>query len=176
VSRRPRVAINVSRPAVSPPWRSDSYASRRRLHVPEHGTTLHNKGASVLNRPDHGRAKPPRTACHESLRRPHRNGAAKQGHFRAFCGSSVLVTSKYNLQAQCYRAIRERFGLSANLALRAIARVAVWDLAGDIPAGPGTYLNRSRPFRLDRCHSHPACIGRSGFAWAIRSSDSLCTV
>ena len=35
-----------------------------------------------------------------------------------------FVTSKYALQAQCYRAIRARFGLSANLAIRAIARVA----------------------------------------------------
>jgi putative transposase len=35
-----------------------------------------------------------------------------------------FVTSQYELQAQSYRASRERFGLSANLALRAIARVA----------------------------------------------------
>jgi IS605 OrfB family transposase len=34
------------------------------------------------------------------------------------------VTNKYKLQAPCYRPIRERFGLSANLAIRAIARVA----------------------------------------------------
>jgi hypothetical protein len=30
----------------------------------------------------------------------------------------------------------------------------------------------SRPFRLDRSHSNPACIGPSEFAWALRSSDS----
>jgi putative transposase len=35
-----------------------------------------------------------------------------------------FVTSQHELQAQSYRAIRERFGLSANLAIRAIARVA----------------------------------------------------
>jgi putative transposase len=35
-----------------------------------------------------------------------------------------FVTSQHELQAQSYRAIRERFGPSANLAIRAIARVA----------------------------------------------------
>ena len=35
-----------------------------------------------------------------------------------------FVTSRYELQAQCYRPIRARFGLCANLATRAIARVA----------------------------------------------------
>ena len=35
-----------------------------------------------------------------------------------------FATSKYALQAPCYRAIRERFGLSANRAIRAIARGA----------------------------------------------------
>lgn len=34
------------------------------------------------------------------------------------------ATSKYSLQAQCYLPIRQQFGLSANLAIRAIARVA----------------------------------------------------
>jgi putative transposase len=34
------------------------------------------------------------------------------------------ITHKYELQTRCYRPIRERFGLPANLAIRAIARVA----------------------------------------------------
>src|SRR5947209_3758960 len=34
------------------------------------------------------------------------------------------ITGKFRLQKVCYKEIRERFGLSANLAIRAIARVA----------------------------------------------------
>jgi hypothetical protein len=47
----------------------------------------------------------------------------------------------------------------------------VWGLAGDEPAGSGKCRNCRDHFGT-RSHSHPACVGRSGFAWAIRSSDS----
>jgi putative transposase len=46
-----------------------------------------------------------------------------------------FVTSQYELQAQSYRAMRERFGLSANLAIRAIARVAAHRKAAEATSG-----------------------------------------
>jgi putative transposase len=46
-----------------------------------------------------------------------------------------FVTSQYELQAQSYRAMRERFGLSANLAIRAIARVATHRKAAKATSG-----------------------------------------
>jgi hypothetical protein len=68
--------------------------------------TIANKWASVLNRPGHGRAKPPRTACHESLRRPRRNRAAKQipGHFRVVLR---VIGPKLNPHAPASRAAVE---------------------------------------------------------------------
>jgi putative transposase len=46
-----------------------------------------------------------------------------------------FVTSQYELQAQSYRAMRERFGLSANLATRAIARVTAHRKAAKATGG-----------------------------------------
>ena len=41
-----------------------------------------------------------------------------------YIARETSTTNKYELQKQCYRIVRENFGLSANLAIRAIARVA----------------------------------------------------
>jgi putative transposase len=65
-----------------------------------------------------------------------------------------FVTSQYELQAQSYRAMRERFGLSANLAIRAIARVAAHRKAAEATGGSldnyrdGSVLDDERIFCL----------------------------
>jgi putative transposase len=64
------------------------------------------------------------------------------------------VTSKYELQARCYRSVREHFGLSANLAIRAIARVAANRKAAKATGGSadnyrgGSVQYDARIFRL----------------------------
>lgn len=64
------------------------------------------------------------------------------------------VTSKYDLQTQCYQIIRKRFGLSSNLAIRAIARVAANRKAAKSSAGTvdnyrdGSVQYDERIFRL----------------------------
>src|SRR6266568_3570968 len=43
-------------------------------------------------------------------------------NFAAETARRISSTNKVKVQRECYRAIRETFGLSANLAIRAIAR------------------------------------------------------
>lgn len=59
---------------------------------------------------------------------------------------SLKTSNKVLLQRACYREIRKRFGLSANLAIRAIARVAY---AVKIAAKRGRRVSRFRPTSVD---------------------------